>query len=296
LCTHATQFHSFADYIVALSSYGTIIDQGTSSEILQDSTRAQRLGLVATVEANTQMTKRILGSDGMAIEEAKVLPHDSKDMPQTHLAPISAPARPPSMSRPTADRRVYRHWLSTIGLWPILVFLVLILGNGFFSNFPTIWLKLWSADSTSTSPDHSFAYWIGTYAVLGAGSVLCVFPAGLLMLRTGVRLTGTSLHHATVETIMHSSLRFLTNTDVGQILNLFSQDMNILDTQLPRAVNNMGFTLSNAVGQGVVIAVSSAWLAVSYPVFIAMLWTVQRVYLPTAKRLRILDLEAKSPL
>jgi ATP-binding cassette subfamily C (CFTR/MRP) protein 1 len=116
------------------------------------------------------------------------------------------------------------------------------------------------------------------------------------MLRTGVRLTGTSLHHATVETIMHSSLRFLTNTDVGQILNLFSQDMNILDTQLPRAVNNMGFTLSNAVGQGVVIAVSSAWLAVSYPVFIAMLWTVQRVYLPTAKRLRILDLEAKSPL
>ena len=116
------------------------------------------------------------------------------------------------------------------------------------------------------------------------------------MLRTGVRLTGITLHHESIDSVMHSSLRYLSLTDVGTILNLFSQDMNILDTQLPRMVNNMGFTLSNAIGQAVVIAVSSPWLAASYPLFIAMLWAVQRVYLPTSKRLRILDLEAKTPL
>ncbi|KAL5324171.1 hypothetical protein ACEPPN_008715 [Leptodophora sp. 'Broadleaf-Isolate-01'] len=297
LCTHARQFLSVADYIVTLSSHGTVVDQGTLSEISKDSKWIQRLGLVDIFEANAQIAKQTLESCGVTIEEAKTSSkEDSKDALQTLTGPCSVPAGTPSVAMPIADMGLYRHWLSTIGLWPLLIFLVLIVGNGFGSNFPTIWLKLWSSDSTSTSPDHSFAYWIGIYALFGASSVLCVFPAGLIMLRTGVRRTGTSLHHAAIETIMHSSLRFLSTTDVGKVLNLLCQDMNILDIQLPRMVNNMGFTLSNAVGQAVVIAVSSAWLAVSYPVFIAMLWAVQRVYLPTSKRLRILDLEAKSPL
>ncbi|KAH9223366.1 P-loop containing nucleoside triphosphate hydrolase protein [Leptodontidium sp. 2 PMI_412] len=297
LCTRARQFLSVADYIVTLSSHGTVVDQGTLSEISKDSKRIQRLGLVDIFEADAQIAKQTLESCGVTIEEAKTSSkEDSKDALQTLTGPCSVPAGTPSVTMPIADMGLYRHWLSTIGLWPLLIFLVLIVGNGFGSNFPTIWLKLWSSDSTSTSPDHPFAYWIGIYALLGASSVLCVFPAGLIMLRTGVRLTGTSLHHAAIETIMHSSFRFLSTTDVGKVLNLLSQDMNILDIQLPRIVNNMAFTLSNAVGQAVVIAVSSAWLAVSYPVFIAMLWAVQRVYLPTSKRLRILDLEAKSPL
>jgi hypothetical protein len=72
--------------------------------------------------------------------------------------------------------------------------------------------------------------------------------------------------------------------------------MNIMDTQLPRMVNNLCICLATAIGQAAVIGVSSAWLAVSYPFFVALLWAVQRVYLPSSKRLRILDLEAKTPL
>lgn len=197
---------------------------------------------------------------------------------------------------PTVDMDVYRHWLATIGPLPLVLFLALVIGNGFFANFPNIWVKLWVTDSALPAPQHPFAYWIGIYALLGAGTVLCVFPAGLVMLRTGVRLAGTDLHHAVLDTVMHSSLRFLVNTDVSKVLNLFSQDMNIMDTQLPRMVNNLCFCMSNAVGQAVVIALSSAWLAISYPFFVALLWVVQRIYLPSSKRLRLLDLEAKSPL
>lgn len=295
VCTHATQFLSVADYIVTLSSDGTIAEQGTFAEITRDNERARGLGVTNALDAITPLTKHGVGPDEIVIEEAKTATEAESVpgiyIPSSKIPPVSIP-----ISAPAADTTVYRHWLSTIGPRPLLLFLVLIVGNGFFSNFPTIWLKLWSSDSMSTTPEHSFAYWIGLYALLGAAAVLCVFPAGLVMLRTGVRLTGTSLHHAAIDTVMHSSLRFLSSTDVGKLLNLFSQDMNILDTQLPRMVNNMGFTMSNAIGQAVVIAVSSAWLAVSYPLFIALLWAVQRVYLPTSKRLRILDLEAKTPL
>ncbi|KAI1375326.1 ABC transporter [Hypoxylon crocopeplum] len=288
VCTHSIRFLPVADHIVVLSADGTIADQGCFSEILEDEQRSGRIGLSGTTDLITKIDNSNLGSDKSEIQAVinRSEVHDSS----TKSPPTPTP--PP----PTIDLNVYRHWLSTIGPLPLVLYLILVIGIGFFSNFPTIWLKLWSTDSVKNSPEHSFTFWIGIYALLGAGAILCVFPAGLIVLRTAVRLSGTDLHRATINTIMRSSLRFLSNTDVGKVLNLFSQDMNIMDTQLPRMVNNMCFCLSTVIGQAVVIALSSAWLALSYPFFIAILWGVQRIYLPSSKRLRILDLEAKTPL
>jgi len=41
---------------------------------------------------------------------------------------------------------------------------------------------------------------------------------------------------------------------------------------------------------------SSAYLAVSYPLLGGLLYVVQKFYLRTSRQLRLLDLEAKSPL
>lgn len=290
ICTHSTHFLPVADRIVALSSDGTIADQGSFAEISQDEQRARRVGLTPTPDS---IAKASIPGTGTSETEIQV---DRTARPVPIDIPLTKPQPTPRVVAPTVDFDVYRHWLSAVGLLPLVVYLVLVIGNGFFSNFPNIWIKLWSADSVSPIHQHSFAYWIGIYALLGACVVLCVFPAGLIMLRTAVRLAGLDLHRAALDTVMHSSLRFLGTTDVGKILNLFSQDTNIMDTQLPRMVNNLSFCLANAVGQAVVIAVSSAWLVISYPFFMALLWVVQRVYLPTSKRLRVLDLEAKTPL
>ncbi|KAF0316332.1 ABC multidrug transporter [Colletotrichum asianum] len=294
ICTHSTQLLPVADQIIALSQEGTVLDHGRFKDIIGDKERAQRFGLTSISEAILRHDEEDTKADETLVETS----------PSQNAIPASRPfktatvpkAQSLSATIPTVDLAVYRHWLSTMKPLPLIMFAVLVIGVGFCANFPTIWLKFWSADSTSSSPQHSFAFWMGLYALIGAGGVICVFPAGLIMLRTAVRLAGTDLHHATVDTVMNSSLRFLSTTDVGKILNLFSQDMNIMDTQLPRMINNLCFCLTTAVGQAAVIAVSSAWLAISYPFFMLLLWVVQRIYLPTSKRLRILDLEAKTPL
>ena len=283
ICTHSTRFLSVADYIVRISE-GAIADKGTLADFIQDAQRGERLGLVTSPD---NMLSPTTGS---------IIDTTSPTSRYKRTPRVTGVAAPTPTPLPTVDMDIYRHWLATIGPVPIISFLILASGVGFCSNFTIIWVKMWSADSTSLPPQHSFSFWIGIYALIGAGSVLCVLPASLIMLRTGVRLGGTHFHHKAITTVMHSSLRFLGNTDVGKMLNLFSQDMNIMDTQLPRMVNNMMFCLTNAIGQAVVIALSSAWLSISYPFFAAMIWVIQRVYLPTSKRLRILDLEAKTPL
>lgn len=287
LCTHSTRFLSVASHIVVISPEGTILEQGNFTEIKKGKWYDKNCSTVATSDLLT------IVDNGISLEALEALPVTSKCQA---VAQSSATAQTPMEPPPRVDLDVYRHWLSTIGILLPFVYFLLVVGLGFFSNFPSIWLKLWSADSIKHPPHHSFGYWVGIYALLGAGVVLCVFPAGLVLLRNAVRLSGTDLHHAAVNTITRSSLRFLATTDVGKVLNLFSQDMNIMDTQLPRMTNNMCFSLSTAVGQSVVIALSSAWLALSYPLFLALLWGIQRIYLPTSKRLRLLDLEAKTPL
>ncbi|KAI0158367.1 ABC transporter [Xylariaceae sp. FL1272] len=288
LCTHSTRFLAMASSVVAISPDGTIVEHAASV------TRGGSRGF--DKEPRTEADLEILvEADGLDLEgdisdTSLIAASDQEKVP-----PQQAP-RLQAVVLPGVDLDVYRHWLSTIGVFLPIAYLIFVIGVGFFENFPTVWVKLWSEDSTSISPQHSFGYWIGIYAFLGAGIVLCVFPAGLVLLRYGVRLSGTELHHAAVTTIMDSSLRFLTSTDTGKVLNLFSQDMNILDTQLPRMMNNMSFSISGAIGEAVVIALASGWLALSYPFFLGLLWCVQRVYLPTSKRLRLLDLEAKAPL
>ncbi|KAK5996708.1 ABC transporter FGM5 [Cladobotryum mycophilum] len=293
ICTHSTHSLPAADYIVSLSTDGTIVDQGSVVEIFQDEERSRRVGLVGAPDFIAKLETSDAKTSEMAIETTNTVTASTS---RARIEPPVTKAPPAPVPSQTVDMDVYRHWLSTIGPLPLVFYFILILGIGFCSNFPTIWVKLWSADSVSANPEHSFAFWMGIYALFGSGVVICVFPAGIIVLRTAVRLSGTTLHHTAIETVMHSSLRFLTSTDVGKILNLFSQDMNIMDTQLPRMVNNMCICLFIAIGQAVVIAVSSGWLAISYPFFMALLWAVQRVYLPSSKRLRILDLESKTPL
>jgi ATP-binding cassette subfamily C (CFTR/MRP) protein 1 len=45
-----------------------------------------------------------------------------------------------------------------------------------------------------------------------------------------------------------------------------------------------------------VIATASPFLCVTYPFLAAVLYVIQKFYLRTSRQMRLLDLEAKSPL
>jgi ABC-type multidrug transport system fused ATPase/permease subunit len=99
------------------------------------------------------------------------------------------------------------------------------------------------------------------------------------------------------------------------IVSRFSQDMSLLDMQLPVAfgislqslwphmLRNLRIenTHSQAdvltcIAQGVLIATGSGYMAAVIPFCIIALWTIQAFYLRTSRQIRLLDLEAKAPL
>uniref|UniRef100_A0A8H7K1N0 ABC transporter domain-containing protein n=1 Tax=Bionectria ochroleuca TaxID=29856 RepID=A0A8H7K1N0_BIOOC len=270
LCTQATQFMFVADQIVELSSDGTVSKQGVAENFISETVYPQNYEVLSLGQ------KKEDTDDVLQVSPLEEHSTTLKDTPTVNMTANPALKTDTSLIFPlhVIDRLAF----------------------GFFFNFPAIWLKIWSADSVKKISNYSFAFYIGIFVLVAVLGVFVVFAMGLINLQTFVRLSGTHLHEQVLQTAMHSSLRFLTTTDTGKILNLFSQDMTIIDSQLPRMVNNFLNTLASSLGQAIIVALSSGYLAISYPFFILILFGLQKVYLPTSKQLRILDLDAKSPL
>ena len=119
-----------------------------------------------------------------------------------------------------------------------------------------------------------------------------VFLAYLRM----VPRSAVKLHDRLLSTVRNAPLFFFTSTETGTIVNRFSQDMNIVDFELPSAL--VEFTASSciAVMQAILICLSAAYFAAIMPAVLAIMYVLQKFYLRTSQQIRLIDLEAKSPL
>ncbi|KAJ5266884.1 hypothetical protein N7478_009692 [Penicillium angulare] len=75
---------------------------------------------------------------------------------------------------------------------------------------------------------------------------------------------------------------FFQKTDSGATANRFNQDMDLIDMKLPMSA--IGFT---GVGK---------YFAIIVPLLLLLIWLIQRYYLRTSRQMRLLEIEAKSPI
>jgi ABC-type multidrug transport system fused ATPase/permease subunit len=287
LCTHSVRHLQQADHIVALAEDGSVVEQGTFSSLISNTGYIQSLG----VKISDVKKARI---DDTATQE-----DDDLRRSKPEFKTVTRTGTPSSMNeraRMNGDPTIYRHYLASIGKRFIVVFIVFGLCWGFFYNWGTIWLQYWSNDISSPYPSHTSSFYIGLYALFQVAYICCLLSCFLICFRTMVQISGSRLHKAALGTVINAPLKFFATTDTGQVTNLFSQDMTLVDNELPIAVTNLALDISNAAGMAAVIATSSPYLLISYPFIFVILYGIQKFYLRTARQLRLLDLESKSPL
>ncbi|EFQ29566.1 ABC transporter [Colletotrichum graminicola M1.001] len=287
LCTHATRHLPSADYIIALASDGTLHGHGTFGHLARTKPSIVH-DYVARYEPNE--LKEPSESVQLADEET---PSPASRVSSTISAPEEASPNP---TRVMGDSAVLGYYFRSIGAFWMLAFAAFGVICGFFYNFPTVWLKFWSEDMSSANPARSQPFYLGLYALfqcLALGSLVTEAVIGLLII---IRISGTTLHKAALRTVFAAPLRFFTTTDTGVVTNLFSQDMTIIDGELPQALINTSLQTWIGIGTAAIVATSSPYVIVAYPVVLGLLYGIQRFYLRTSRQLRLLDLEAKSPL
>ncbi|PYH94822.1 putative ABC multidrug transporter [Aspergillus ellipticus CBS 707.79] len=286
LCTHSIRHLPAADYIIALGE-GTVFEQGSFEKLMASEGYVQRLGLKGASDSDTSAD---------TTEENK-RSRGAKAQPAHTSTTNTSPTTPNTDDlRQAGDKAVYKLYAKSMGL-PLASFSVFCAVLwGFFMNFPTVWLTYWTDDVYSQHPVHSYAYYAGIYALFQICGLISLLLLAVALFVVAIKRVGANLHQNALRTLIRAPLYFLTTTDTGVITNLFSQDLNLIDTELPEATLNTLFCVSQAVGQAAVMLTSSVYLAISYPFLAALLYVVQKFYLRTSRQLRLLDLEAKSPL
>jgi len=121
--------------------------------------------------------------------------------------------------------------------------------------------------------------------------VLCI----LLFTRMVPHSAG-HLHKKLLGSVSHAPLSFFASTDTGQIINRFSQDLSVVDMELPIAGLILVFNLFTAIIQAAVICVSAKYFAIALPFVTFVVYLLQKFYLRTSRQIRLMELEAKAPL
>ncbi|CCF42960.1 ABC transporter [Colletotrichum higginsianum] len=282
LCTHAIKYLPLADHIIALGTGGTLVEEGTFSDLMRDKKYVASLGVTAA-DSDTDSDA---GSQS-----------NSKPRPSSGLGsrPKRAPAVADEMmekSRQTGDLKVYKHYFRSLNVTSTVIFVLFSASYAIWHNFPTIWMKYWAEDTLGKSSQ----YYVGLFGFFKALQLISLFIAGVALIIYMTTSSGTQLHQQALQTVINAPLTFFTTTDAGVITNLFSQDMTLIDNELPLSLLNTVIDGFDSIAMGAVIAVASPYMAISYPFLIAFCWIIQKFYLRTSRQLRLLDLESKSPL
>ena len=277
VCTHSMRNLCLADHIIALGPQGSIIEQGPYQSLMHTH------GIVEVMASGDAEVESSAAQAEDMTQSSKV----SQPLPADAIAKVLD-----DRSRQLGDWKVYKHYLTSmnkIHLVLMLIGCVFIAGG---QQLPTVWVGLWAADSLNRSN----SFYIGIYAMFSSFILIGVVIAAWTTFIFMTIDVGRELHRRALWTVMHAPLRLFTSTDTGTITNLFSQDIAIIDSELSTYLLDFVFNFVGIIGSAIVVALASPYLATSYPVLIAIGYCVQMFYLRTSRQLRLLDLEAKSPL
>ncbi|KAJ3495551.1 hypothetical protein NLG97_g3315 [Lecanicillium saksenae] len=263
------------DKVIVLSDNGHIDAQGSYSEISETCEFIQKLAPPKD-----------------RIEDAPEEPASGRE--RGSARPRSTAARPTpaaTKSRRGGDISLYGYYVDSIGRLPFLIILGFVILYTISLVFPQILLSWWS----SSVPEKGVTYLV-SYGLVSVANVAFIGLYIGLFFVWAVPKSAIKLHRLLLDVVMEMPWVQLMQITVGNLINRFSQDMSLVDMQLPVAFGVALQTFLTCIAQGVMIAIGSGYMSAVIPFCIAALYAIQSFYVRTSLQIRLLGLEAKAPL
>ncbi|KAJ3494698.1 hypothetical protein NLG97_g3915 [Lecanicillium saksenae] len=231
-------------------------------------------------------------------------PLDVTPAPETPTPAIVEKSEPPSVdihkatvdsneldrSRRTGDWRLYGYFFQSISWLLVGFYLVTTAVAATMERMPQIFMRIWL--TTDAANDN---YFIG-FALLSFGEIFITCVAGVQFFKQIVPKSSAELHWRLLQSVLESTLSFISHTDAGSLLNHLSQDISIISQRMPvmmAAAISMGFNLLVDIG----IIASGAKFTPPIVIFLCVvLYGIQYFYLRTSRQMRYLELETAAPL
>ncbi|KAK8010251.1 hypothetical protein PG990_009216 [Apiospora arundinis] len=268
-----------ADRVISLTDSGNIRKRD-SLLIRSNRNSLQRLSILsATEDEITDMNPRPLSvievMEGIVVGQEEVLTDE--------------------IPKPAKDPAAYRYYIGGGGRRKFLLFMLIISIFVGVAMFSQIWVVRW-AENNVVDANRLQGLYIGIYFMAGATQLIAWTAAGLFFMLAIAEKAADRCHIALLDTVLCAPMSFFDSTAAGNTINRFSQDLQLIDTELPYNLMGTITQFLMAIGQCVVIIYGSPWSGVAIPFVALSVYWVQRTYLPTSRQLRLLEIEAKAPL
>ncbi|KAI9645295.1 hypothetical protein NHQ30_006030 [Ciborinia camelliae] len=282
LVTHAVHRLAYSDYIIALNQSSQIIEQGTFDDLKTNGGYVESL---ATRHKSEEDEAGEIRTDETVQKQSPFATVENDDF-------INKVA---DLNRQTGDSSVYNYYFASIGWLPTGIFFLCVLIFGAAYKLPEFALTYWTR-AVAVEGNEANPYWLGIYGMLSAVSVIGFVVGIYHLLLYMVPKSAKVLHQRLLDSVMGAPLSFFTATDTGTTTNRFSQDMTIIDGDLPYSMVDLSVSIVQAIMGAVLMSLSAGYFAATIPVVGLVVWVLQKFYLRTSRQIRLLDLEAKSPL
>ncbi|KAF5511663.1 ABC transporter atnG [Colletotrichum siamense] len=198
-------------------------------------------------------------------------------------------------TRQLGDWAMYSFYAKAAGWFSLSMFAGFMVVFAFFDSFPDIWLKWWT-EANEQRPNQDLGKWVGVYAALGVGSIVSFFISIWFLFIIIINHSGVYFHSVLLDTTSRAPMSFHSSVDSGVTVNRFSQDLQLIDMELPAAALGVAVGVVFGIARFVMMSVSSRYMAVILPFLVPAFYALQHFYLRTSRQMRLLDIEHKAPL
>ena len=278
LVTHAVHRLPYSDHVVALDTNGTVSEQGSYASLTQAGGYVQGLAIRRKTSVE---------------DEAE--PTETAKKPDVGTALIEDEDIAANLARSRGDIESYRQYFAASGWWSSGLCLLWAFLFVMSTKSPGLLVTYFTGKATADeSSNNIFMGLLGGLAIISVLSI--ILTCWQLFFEGMVPRSSNGLHLSLLRTVMHAPLFFFTKTDSGTTLNRFSQDMGLVDNDLPYSFIDTLFNTVTVLVIAGLISVSASYFLATVPFTILALYAIQKYYLRTSRQLRLLDLEAKAPL
>ncbi|RAO74265.1 uncharacterized protein BHQ10_010277 [Talaromyces amestolkiae] len=193
LATHSVNRLPLADHIIVFDSNGYISEQGTFEKLRSSENR------LLTRLSNTKD------------ESSTVAPASAMSQTALEITPVNSDTR-----RQEGDWSVYSFYGTSMGWLRLALYGTFILCSGTFGGLQTIWLSKWSQSNDATS---RLDYWLSIYGLFALCNALALIFACFYFMVAIVPRSSLRLHELLLKVSMGAPISYLTQTDIGVIIN-----------------------------------------------------------------------------
>ncbi|XP_063238702.1 ATP-binding cassette sub-family C member 5-like isoform X1 [Bacillus rossius redtenbacheri] len=213
--------------------------------------------------------------------------------------------------RGSVKAQTYQRYISAAGgvcvLLCVVVMFLLNVGSTAFSSW---WLAMWISagggnvtvvvnNQTVLSRDINDNPDLPTYQLVYAAMIAVILATSLLrgLVITKVTLRASNnLHNSLFKRMMCSPMSFFETTPTGRIQNLFSRDMDEVDSRLPINIESMLQNIWTIVFAIMFICLAFPWFIIPLLVLAVVYYFISKIFRVAVRDLKRLETVSRSPI